>query len=138
LDDAFAGRCADDGTMRPLALIVEDHPASLELARYLLELGGFDVICAEDGVQALSMAAGRRPDVVLLDLALAGINGCEVRDRLAADPKLGNVPVVVMSVYEVTEYCPEHTPADFAGHIHKPLEPATFADQVRAALPSYR
>jgi two-component system, cell cycle response regulator DivK len=121
--------------VRPFALIADDHPASLDLARYLLEVGGFEVTCAKDGEEALSIAAARRPDVVVLDLALASIDGCEVRDRLAADPGLADVPVVAMSVYEIGDFCPGRTAADFAGYVGKPVEPATFADLVRAALP---
>ncbi len=122
--------------MSPLALVADAHPASLELARYLLELGGFEVLCAKDGREAMSLAVARHPDVVVLELDLAVIDGCEVRDRLAADPTLAGIPVVAMTVYEISDYCPRHTRADFTAYVRKPLEPATFADQVHAALPT--
>ena len=70
----------------------------------------------------------------MLDLDLPVVDGCQVRDRLAADPALSKIPVVAVSVYEIDEFCPEHGPRDFAGYVRKPVEPSTFADQVRVAI----
>jgi CheY-like chemotaxis protein len=118
----------------PLALVADDHAPSLELARYLLENDGFEVAGAEDGAEALALAEARRPDVIVLDLELPVLDGCEVRDRLAADPALSRIPVVVMSVLEIEEACPGVGRADFASYIPKPVEPATFAESVRAVI----
>jgi CheY-like chemotaxis protein len=120
--------------MSLLALVADDDPPSLELARYLLANGGFEVVCAPDGGEALSMAAAHRPDVIVLDLELPVLDGCQVRQRLAADPATSGIPVVVVSVLAIEEACHGHGPADFAGYIAKPVEPTTFASQVRAAI----
>lgn len=120
--------------MSLLALVAEDHPASADLARYLLEFDGFEVVCAADGSEALSLAAARPPDVIVLDLDLPAVDGCQVRDRLAADLTLSKIPVVAVSVYEISEFCPDHKARDFAGYVRKPVEPSTFADQVRVAI----
>jgi two-component system cell cycle response regulator DivK len=117
-----------------LALVVDDHPASVELARYLLEAGGLDVVCAQDGGEALALAAAHHPDVIVLDLDLPVLDGCRVRDRLAAAPTLAAVPVVAMSAYEIDEFCPDHGRSDFAGYVGKPVDAATFADQVCATI----
>jgi CheY-like chemotaxis protein len=119
--------------MSLLALVADDHPPSVELACYLLESAGFEVVAAENGADAIALARARRPNVILLDLDLPVLNGCQVRDRLAADPALAAIPLVVMSVYEISEICPDRGPSDFAGYIRKPVEPVTFAEQVRAA-----
>jgi two-component system, cell cycle response regulator DivK len=116
------------------ALVAEDHLASAELARYLLEFDGFEVVCAADGQEALALATSKPPDVVVIDLDLPIVDGCEVRDRLAADPALSKIPVVAVSVYEIGEFCPDHGPQDFAGYMRKPVEPTTFAEQVRSAI----
>jgi CheY-like chemotaxis protein len=116
------------------ALVAEDHLASAELARYLLEFDGFEVVCAADGLEALALATASQPDVVVVDLDLPIVDGCQVRDRLAADPALSKIPVVAVSVYEIGEFCPDHGPGDFAGYVRKPVEPSVFADQIRLAI----
>lgn len=120
--------------MSPLAVIADDHPASLELARYLLAHAGFDVECVRDGVEALSVIAALRPDVVVLDLDIPSIDGCELRDRLTAEPKLAEIPLVVVSVHEISVFCPDHVRADFAEYVRKPLDPETFASIVLATI----
>jgi two-component system cell cycle response regulator DivK len=117
-----------------LALVADDDPASIELLRYLLERDGFEVVSAADGAEALSLAAARRPHVIVLDLDLSVVNGCQVRDRLAADAELSAIPVVVVSTYEIGEFCPGRTAADFAGYVRKPLDPTVLARQISAAI----
>ena len=119
-----------------LALVADDHLPSLELARYLLEFAGFEVVCAKDGEDALALVATRPPNVIVVDLDLPGVNGCQVRDRLAADPLWSQIPIVVVSSHEISDFSPDHGPGDFADYLRKPVEPATFADQVRAAIVS--
>jgi CheY-like chemotaxis protein len=115
-------------------LIVDDDVASLELVRYLLEARGLNILSANDGAEALALAAAHRPDAIVLDLDLPVLNGCEVQERLHAEPLLAAIPLVVTSVYEIDEFCPGRGRADFAAYIRKPLDPTTFADEVSAAI----
>jgi DNA-binding NarL/FixJ family response regulator len=79
---------------RPSVLIVDDHTAFRELAREVLTRSGFDVIGdAADGEAALNAAALLKPQVVVLDVQLPGINGFEVAGRLLAGPR---PPIVVL------------------------------------------
>jgi CheY-like chemotaxis protein len=118
--------------MSLLVLVADDDPPSVALVRYLLELAEFEVVGAQDGAEALSFAATRPPDVIVLDLDLPVLDGCQVADRMAADPALCRIPILVVSVYEISEFCPSHSAADFAGYVGKPLEPTTFAAEVHA------
>jgi DNA-binding NarL/FixJ family response regulator len=80
--------------VRPSVLIVDDHADFRASARALLELQGFEVVGdVVDGETALEAAAQLRPDVVLLDVQLPGIDGFEVAERLAA---AANPPRVVL------------------------------------------
>ena len=75
-------------------LIVDDHQGFREGARALLEADGFDVLGeAADGASAIEQARRLRPQVVLLDVQLPGIDGFEVAERLAAEPA---APAVVL------------------------------------------
>jgi DNA-binding NarL/FixJ family response regulator len=84
-------------------LIVDDHDEFRRFARTLLEADGFEVAGeAADGESALAAVAAHRPDAVLLDVQLPGIDGIEVAHRLAATPDAP--PVVLTSTREASAY----------------------------------
>ena len=81
--------------MRPSVLIVDDHEGFRTSARALLELQGFDVVAAvEDGRAALEAVERLRPDLVLLDVQLPGMDGFEVAERLAASEPAPRVVLI--------------------------------------------
>ena len=81
--------------MRPTVLIVDDHAGFRASARALLELQGFEVVGdVADGESALDAAERLRPDVVLLDIQLPGIDGFDVADRLSAIPSPPRVVLI--------------------------------------------
>ena len=83
--------------MAQTILLVEDDPLSARLADLVLRSEGYEVIIAPNGLQALKIAQDAPPDLILLDLMLPGLDGFEVLNRLRAEPKTANVPVVVIS-----------------------------------------
>jgi CheY-like chemotaxis protein len=80
-----------------LVLIVVDSPDARALYGEYLEFCGFRVITAMDGEQAVATARSACPDVILMDLALPRIDGCEAIRQLRADPKTADIPVVALS-----------------------------------------
>lgn len=78
-------------------LLVEDDRFLRELMNKKLLSMGYDVVVAADGESGLTMIKESRPDVVLLDLILPGINGFEVLERAKKDPETANIPVVILS-----------------------------------------
>jgi diguanylate cyclase (GGDEF)-like protein/PAS domain S-box-containing protein len=78
-------------------LVVDDTPANLRLAAEYLEQGGFEVVVARDGEEALARAEYVRPDLVLLDVVMPGIDGFEICGRLKAIDALRDVPVIFMT-----------------------------------------
>ncbi len=94
------------------------------MAGLLLGLWGHDARTAHDGPAALAAAAAFRPDVVLLDIGLPGLNGYEVADRLRAVPGLAGVKLVAVTGYGQEEDRRRSEAAGFAGHLVKPVEPA--------------
>jgi DNA-binding NarL/FixJ family response regulator len=113
--------------MRPTVLIVDDHADFRASARALLELQGFEVVGdVEDGEGALAAVERLRPDVVLLDVQLPGMDGFDVADRLAA---LDRPPhVVLISSRCRSAYEPRLPAAPVAGFLGKhELSGATLA-----------
>ncbi|HEY2430198.1 MAG TPA: response regulator [Acidimicrobiales bacterium] len=79
-------------------LVVEDEPDIRELIRLNLELDGFEVVTAPDGEQGLKAVRNRRPDAIILDVMMPGLDGWEVLTRLKAmDDSLAQVPVVMLT-----------------------------------------
>jgi DNA-binding response OmpR family regulator len=82
---------------RSTVLVVEDDAAVAELIRRTLTDGGFDVIYVPDGAAALDVAWNHKPDVLVLDVGLPGIDGLEVCRRLRADRRSSKMPVLMLS-----------------------------------------
>ncbi|MEK7206045.1 MAG: response regulator, partial [candidate division NC10 bacterium] len=83
-------------------LVVDDEPTVLEALEALLTREGHQVVCAQDGEEALQRAAEERPDIILLDLHLPGLSGFEVVNRLRQTAGLAQVPVIAFSGKFVT------------------------------------
>jgi CheY-like chemotaxis protein len=115
-------------------LVVEDHPANLELVRYLLEKAGHTVLTAEDGAQGLEIARRERPDLVLSDLQMPMMDGYELLARLRADPLLRTVPVIAITAYSMSGDRHKVLLAGFNGYLAKPLVPETFVAHIEACL----
>jgi CheY-like chemotaxis protein len=82
---------------RQTVLVVEDDPDLLRFAQVTLRLAGYRVVTASDGEQALVAARKARPALVLLDLRLPVLDGWQVLDRMAADPELSTIPVLIVT-----------------------------------------
>lgn len=80
-------------------LLVEDEQLLREICGKKLIMGGFDVVSVIDGVSAIKKAMEERPDLILLDIILPGIDGFEVLKRIRnhADPKVAKIPVIMLS-----------------------------------------
>ena len=91
-----AGRSLD---MRKL-LYVEDNEDNLYMLQLRFDvLGGYEVLSARDGAAGIAMAANERPDLILMDLNLPGIDGWEATRRLKADPATRDIPIIALSAY---------------------------------------
>ncbi len=81
-------------------LVVEDEKTILSFMRMGLEFSGYEVEVSEDGRQALDLYQKRKPDMVILDVGLPGLNGWEVCKRLR---ELGDVPIIMVTVFDSTD-----------------------------------
>jgi CheY-like chemotaxis protein len=84
-------------------LLVEDDPSVAQMYKLKLELDGYQVDIACDGVVALELAHSKRPDIVFLDIRLPRLDGVEVLEALRADPETEPLPVVILSNFSERE-----------------------------------
>jgi len=103
-------------------LVVDDSVDSAETLGELLRIWGHDVSIAHDGEEALRQAREIRPDVVLLDIGLPGMDGYAVAGQLRAEGLAGRL-LVAISGYSGIEDRERMKEAGFDGHLVKPVEP---------------
>ena len=115
-----------------LVLVVEDEPAIADIARLYLERDGFEVEVVTTGEQALSRVRARRPDAIVLDIGLPGVDGIEVVRRLRGSGDDVAVLVVTARDDEVDRVLGLEMGAD--DYITKPFSPRELVARVRAVL----
>ena len=115
-----------------LILVVEDKKASSDLMAYLLKTAGHSVLTCSDGADAIDIATREHPRVIVMDLQLERMSGLEAAAVLAADPDLKAIPRVAVTAYAMVGDRDRVLKAGFHGYIAKPIEPTTFAAQIKA------
>ena len=91
---------------RPAILVAEDHADSREVIQVLLEANGYDVLPVGDGLQAITAAVESVPDLILIDLELPKLDGLSVVRNLRLQPRLDNVPIIIVSGYDPAIFRP--------------------------------
>jgi signal transduction histidine kinase len=116
-------------------LHIEDDPRNRLLVRKLLAGEGHEVVDATDGLEGVHAALAQRPDLVLVDLNIPGLDGYEVTLRLRSEPSLSGVPIVAITAEGDRD-------TSFAvgcdGFIQKPIDARSFAQLVRRYLSGHR
>ena len=115
-------------------LVIEDNPANLELMTYLLRAYKYEPLSASDGEAGLALARKERPEVVICDIQLPGIDGYEVSRRLKADPAMRSIPIIAVTAFAMVGDRDRALSAGFDGYIGKPIVPETFVSQVEQFL----
>ena len=115
-----------------LILIVEDNEKNLKLVRDVLQFHGFRTLEAINGEEAVLMARQHLPDLVLMDIALPGIDGVEATHQLKVEPSTAAIPIVALTASVMEADRARFGAAGFAGLIAKPIDVLTFPAQVLA------
>jgi two-component system cell cycle response regulator DivK len=115
-------------------LVVDDNADNRDLTQILLEGEGFEVRLAEDAGQALGMLGSYRPNLILMDVQLPGMDGLELTRRLRQDPGLQGVIIVALSAYAMAAERENARAAGCDGYITKPINTRTFVGTVQKYL----
>lgn len=103
-------------------LVVEDNALNMQLVSDLLRLHGYEVIEAATGAHALVLAEEKRPDLILMDIALKGMNGLEITHLLRQNPNTAHIPIVALTAYAGEADRRRAMEAGCAGFIPKPID----------------
>jgi two-component system KDP operon response regulator KdpE len=116
---------------KPFVLAVDDNPQLLAFIKRSLELEGFRVITAECGEDALEMLKKEKPDIILLDIALPGIDGHETARRIRESSR---VPIIMISARQSAEEKAKAFAAGADGYVTKPVGAKELTARVRSVL----
>jgi twitching motility two-component system response regulator PilH len=78
-------------------LIIDDSPTELHLFQNMLEKAGFDTLVADSGEEGIRQATNARPDIILMDVVMPGMNGFQATRKLTKDPKTSSIPVIMIT-----------------------------------------
>ncbi len=115
-------------------LVIEDDPATSRLVDYTLRHQGYQLITAANGLDGLRLARTERPDLVILDVMLPGLDGFEICHRLRTEPATANLPILMFSakVQEIDKKTGLKVGAD--GYLPKPAAPEEIVRRVANLL----
>jgi DNA-binding response OmpR family regulator len=108
---------------KPLVLVADDDPDILLLISLTLERDGYEVMLAKDGLSAFEAALERVPHLVVLDLMMPGIDGCEVTRRLRAEDTTKHVPIVIVTAFAEESQAAKALEAGADAYMKKPFSP---------------
>lgn len=115
-------------------LVVDDNPVNLKLAADVLRSDGYVVDQAPDAERAQEILAGSPPDLILMDIALPGMDGLALTRRLKQDERLKDVPVVALTAFAMKGDDAKALQSGCDGYIAKPIDTRTFARTIAAFL----
>ena len=115
-----------------VVLIVDDVPDNLSLLHDALDEAGYTVLVATDGPSAINRARQARPDIVLLDAMMPGMDGFEVARQLKADAHTAAIPIVFMTALTETEHVVHAYSAGGVDYVTKPIQPREVLARIAA------
>lgn len=117
-----------------LVLLVEDNEDSREIYAAILRHYGYRVEVATTGPEAVDSARRLHPDAMVLDIALPGLDGWAVAERLKEDPETRDVPILGVTAHGLSDGRDRAREAGFAGFLVKPVRPQRVVDEVRRLI----
>jgi two-component system cell cycle response regulator len=122
----------DTGGAARRILVVDDHPVNLKLVCELLQSEGYEVSKAADADEALAAIDGARPDLILMDIALPGMDGLTLTRKIKEEGRCPGVPIVALTAFAMKGDAEKAADAGCDGYLSKPIDTRRFPGQVAA------
>lgn len=120
--------------MRKTVLVVEDQEDNRKIVRDLLSSNGIDVIEAINGIEGVTLAQTRFPDLILMDIQLPGIDGYEATRQIKANPNLKDIPIIVVTSYALSGDDQKAFEAGCDAYVAKPYSPRKLLTKIQEFL----
>ena len=115
-------------------LVIEDHEENRRLLRDLLTSFGYELVEAVTGEDGVIAAENERPDLILMDIQLPGIDGYETTRRIKANSALNSIPVIAVTSYALSGDDIKAFAAGCDGYLTKPFDPAELLAKIQGYL----
>ena len=122
--------------MRKRILVIEDQEDNRQIVSDLMAASGYELIEATTGEEGIAAAARERPDLILMDIQLPGIDGYEVTRRIKANPQLKSIPIIAVTSYALSGDDKKAFAAGCDGYVTKPYSPRLLLAKIREYLPA--
>jgi CheY-like chemotaxis protein len=119
-------------------LVVDDEPDNLNLLADLLEFQGADVKRAENATQGIAAVDDFKPQMILLDLSMPGVDGWEMHRRLRARPELADTPIIAITALAMPTDVERASAEGFDGYITKPFRIQSLLADIEACIQKFR
>jgi CheY-like chemotaxis protein len=119
-------------------LLIEDNQMNMELATDLLEAAGFQVLKSYRAEDGIAMAVAQQPDIILMDIALPGMDGLEATRRIKQDARTAWIPIVALTASAMRGDDDRARSAGCSGYIAKPIDTRRFAKTVAEIMEAER
>ncbi len=116
-------------------LVVEDHEENRRIMRDLLTSAGYEMIEAVTGEEGVTLAERERPDLILMDIQLPGLDGYEATRRIKANPALRAIPIIAVTSYALSGDDVKAREAGCDAYVTKPFSPRALLATVHKHLP---
>jgi two-component system, cell cycle response regulator DivK len=121
--------------MSKCILVVEDQPDNRQILRDLLGNAGYELVEAENGVEALAAVDRRRPDLILMDIQLPILDGYETTRRIRSKSDLQSIPIIAVTSYALAGDDAKALAAGCNSYVTKPYSPRQLLAKIREYLP---
>jgi CheY-like chemotaxis protein len=115
-------------------LVVDDEPDLVSTVEYRLKFANCLVVTASNGQEGLERATAEKPDLILLDTNMPGMNGHEMLERLRADPALKHIPVIMLTARCEPQDIAAASARGISDYVTKPFDFGQLLDKIHAAL----
>ena len=119
-------------------LVVEDNMDNYELVRFILERAGYDVFLAMNGRDGVSAARLQKPDLILMDLSMPGMDGWLAAEKLKADELTQSIPLYALTAHTLPSERKRALESGCDGYVSKPIHMNGFLGIIEAALENHR
>jgi DNA-binding response OmpR family regulator len=122
-----------------IVLLVDDNVSLLELlTNSLRAIGGFHVLSATDGASGLELAMAERPDCIVIDVVMAGIDGFQLAHALRGDPETAEIPLVILTALAQDENRVAGLLSGVDRYLVKPVKIPALIEAIHAAIATSR
>ena len=115
-------------------LVVEDNKINMYLSCRILKSSGYEVIEARSGEEGVELAIKEKPDLIIMDIQLPGIDGLETTKRIRESEANGEIPIIALTSYAMAGDKKKALKAGCTGYIEKPINPETFISEIKKFL----